>query len=99
MSDPTRIKRNVLLTLSVTIIGIGTVFYRLVEGFSWVDSFYFTIMTLTTVGYGDLYPVTKIGKLFTAFYVIVGLGVLLAFVSFISERVIERRINKKERNI
>jgi voltage-gated potassium channel len=59
----------------------GTGFYSLVEGMRLVDAFYFSVVTLTTVGYGDFAPQTDAGKLFTALYALVGIGILLAFVT------------------
>lgn len=58
----------------------GSIFYRNVEGWSWVDSFYFTVVTLATVGYGDFSPETDLGKLFTVLYIIMGLGMLSSFI-------------------
>ncbi len=68
-----------LLGLVAGLVALGTVFYRTQEDFSWVDSVYFTVITLTTVGYGDLTPVTTIGKIFTTFYVIIGVGIIVGF--------------------
>jgi voltage-gated potassium channel len=59
----------------------GTVFYWLVEGLRLLDSFYFSVVTLATVGYGDFTPETAAGKVFTAFYVLIGVGITLAFVT------------------
>jgi hypothetical protein len=42
--------------LTLAVVGVGTWFYHTVEGWSWVDSFYFTMVTLATVGYGDFSP-------------------------------------------
>ncbi len=64
--------------LSVLIL-IGTVAYHLIEHWSWVTSFYFSVCTLTTVGYGDFYPTSELSRLFTALYVLV--GVAIAFTS------------------
>ncbi len=72
------------LTTIVTII-LGTVVYRFTEGWSWLDSYYFSVMTLTTVGYGDLYPTTAFTKIFTTVYVLSGLGVILNFVTVFFE--------------
>ena len=36
-------------------IGVGSVFYHFIENWSWIDSIYFSVITLTTVGYGDLH--------------------------------------------
>ena len=68
------------------IVALGTVIFRVVEGWGWVDSLYFTVVTLTTVGYGDLTPQTDLGKLFTIVYILAGLGILGSFIALIAER-------------
>jgi len=77
-----------LATLAVVAVTSGTVFYWLVEGLRPVDSFYFSVMTLATVGYGDFAPHTDAGKLFTVVYVLVGVGILLAFLSRVAGQVV-----------
>jgi len=67
--------------LTAIAIVSGTAFYSLVEGLRFVDALYFSVVTLTTVGYGDFAPETDVGKLFTAVYVLVGIGILLTFVT------------------
>lgn len=74
-----------LLGLSLTVIGTGTVAYRFIEGWSWIDCVYFSVVTLTTVGYGDFAPVTTAGKLFTIFYIIIGIGLILNFIEIVHE--------------
>jgi voltage-gated potassium channel Kch len=73
--------------LAAVAIASGTGFYTLVEGLRVVDAFYFSVVTLTTVGYGDFAPQTDAGKLFTALYVLVGVGILLSFVTTVATRV------------
>jgi hypothetical protein len=70
--------------LTVIAIASGTGFYTLVEGLRVVDALYFSVVTLTTVGYGDFAPKTDAGKLFTAVYVLLGIGLLLTFVTTIA---------------
>ncbi|WP_245513993.1 potassium channel family protein [Antarcticimicrobium luteum] len=65
---------TVVLSL-IFVVGFGTVFFRHVEGWSWLDSYFFTVITISTVGYGELVPVTEIGKIGTTILIFVGLGV------------------------
>lgn len=92
-----RIELALLSALLVTLIVIGTVFYHLVEGFSFVNSFYLTSVTLTTVGYGDFAPVTDAGKIFTAIYSFMGVGTFLAFAASLLGHALEsfRRIRNE----
>lgn len=57
---------------------IGVFVYRWLEGWSFIDALYFCVITLATVGFGDLTPTTPEAKLFTIFYVINGVGILLS---------------------
>lgn len=72
--------RDLLLTTSV-VIAFGSVIYHYLEGWTWIDSIYFSVITLTTVGYGDFSPQTNGGKLFTIFYIIIGIGIILSFIN------------------
>lgn len=65
---------TLVITLA-TIVGSGTVFFRLVEGWSWLDSYFFTVVTISTVGYGSLVPATALGKIGTTVFIFVGLGI------------------------
>lgn len=72
-----------LLFTTMVILGMGSVVYHFLEGWSWVDSLYFSVITLTTIGYGDFSPQTDAGKLFTIFYIVIGLGIILSFINTI----------------
>ncbi|MBN1786015.1 MAG: two pore domain potassium channel family protein [Candidatus Methanofastidiosa archaeon] len=80
--------RGLLPSVAGTLL-MGTVFYRIVEGWGWGNSLYFSVITLTTVGYGDYSPQTGLGRLFTIFYLVIGIGLLLAFVNVIAKRKLE----------
>ena len=67
---------KVALGLAVILIAGATVFYRLVEGWTWVDSFYFSCIAVSTVGFGDLSPTTDASKLFTVFYIFAGISIV-----------------------
>ncbi len=72
----------------------GTVFYRNAEGWGWLDSLYFCVISLATVGYGDLHPTTGLSKIFTMAYVLSGVGLLLGFVDAFFERGRDERIRR-----
>jgi len=73
------VKRLSLIAGLITAaIGIGTFGFSLVEGWSFFDSFYMTLMTLTTVGYGEVHPLTLRGRIFASF--LMSFGVVSVFV-------------------
>jgi len=83
---------NKIVAVSLFFIGLGTVFYHLVEHFAWIDSLYFTVVTLATIGYGDFVPHTTAGKLFTIFYVIIGITIFIALAQTILAKIVNRRV-------
>jgi voltage-gated potassium channel len=68
----------VQLRLALLLLGlllfVGTVGYILLEGMQWLDALYMTVITLTTIGYGEVEPLTPIGRVFTLFVIISGVG-------------------------
>ena len=86
----------ILLSLAITVVILGTVVFHLLEKWSWIDSLYFTVITLATVGYGDLTPTTPVGKIVAVIFVIVGVGIFLAFLNKVMERRVERREKRLE---
>jgi hypothetical protein len=83
-----------LLFLLVVILFSGTIFYHGVEGWGWLDSLYFSVVTLATVGYGDLAPHTDIGKIFTMAYLLIGIGILFSFVNLLASHAVEENKGK-----
>lgn len=70
---------RLLATAATTLIAVGTFFFHAVEKWSWLNSYYFCIVTLTTVGYGDIVPKTPLGKFATTIYILLGVGIIAAF--------------------
>jgi len=86
----------ILLSLAITVVILGTVVFHLLEKWSWIDSLYFTVITLATVGYGDLTPTTPVGKIVAVIFVIVGVGIFLAFLNKVMEQRVERHQKRLE---
>ncbi len=78
--------RSCILLLS------GTVFYWAVEDWTLIQSLYFSVVTLTTVGYGDLSPTRDFSRIFTIIYIFIGLGVLVAFLSSLAKHYIRHKV-------
>jgi voltage-gated potassium channel len=68
-----------LLFVLVSLLASGTLFYSKVEGWGILDSLYFSVSTLATIGDRDLHPTTPFSKVFTMVYILLGVGVFVAF--------------------
>ena len=88
--------RHVLIAVSllVSVVIIGAVGFMHIEGLAPLNALYLAIATVTTVGYGDIVPLTPAGKLFTAGLIISGVGVALYVLVEIIESVLEGRLSK-----
>nr|WP_041095320.1 potassium channel family protein [Paucilactobacillus hokkaidonensis] len=73
-------EQKALMVMIAFIFIIGTLFYHNVEKMAYLDALYFSVITLATIGYGDLYPQTDLGKIFTIFYVLIGVGIFTALI-------------------
>ncbi len=80
-----------LLALAVLLLLLGTLFYHRHEGWTLLDSAFFSLITLTTVGYGDLVPTTPLSKIFTMVYLVLGISILVGFLNKIAGKMVEHR--------
>lgn len=80
-----------IVIVILLVLFIGTIAYHNIEGWNYLDSLYFSAATITTVGYGDFTPRTDIGKLFTIFYIFIGVGIALYGLSIIVAHFVEMR--------
>lgn len=86
-----RLRSSVLLSVAALtgLVILGTVVMRLLEGWNWITAFYFSVTTLTTVGYGDHYPTHDASRLFVAFYVIAGVTTALSAMTVVGRNYLE----------
>jgi voltage-gated potassium channel len=72
----------------------GTLFYWRFEDWTVIESLYFCVVTLTTVGYGDLAPTSAGTQIFTIVYILTGFGVLVALLTSVAEKYIEQKAER-----
>ncbi len=80
-----------ILLLPVAVIIIGTAGFMLIEKFSFLDALYFTVVTIATVGYGDVSPATAGGKIFAMFIIVIGIGAFLTLLTSLAQWLAQRR--------
>lgn len=83
-----------LVVLLALVFALGTLGYMTIEGWNAFDSFYMTVITLATIGYGETHPLTTTGRAFTIFLIFVGLGIFTVMVGTVSRAVLEGQFNK-----
>jgi voltage-gated potassium channel len=76
---------KVILGSVAALLTVGTIVYSILEHWSLLDSLYFSVVTLATVGYGDLHPTTDLAKIFTIGYILTGIGIVAAFASEVAK--------------
>jgi voltage-gated potassium channel len=77
------------VVLLVTIISVGTAGFVLIEGWDVFDAFYMTITTVTTVGYGEIHPLSRAGRVFNSGVIVLGVATVLYTFSFLMARLVE----------
>jgi voltage-gated potassium channel len=83
--------RNAIIALAIALV-FGTLGFRFIEGWSLGDSFYVTVQTLTTVGYGDLPPRTLAGRGFAIVVMLLGVGGVALAASTIVQSVVQSEL-------
>jgi len=83
--------RNALqiIYLLLLILIVGTLGYHFIEGWSFFDSLYMSVITLATVGYGETHPLTIAGRVFTIFLILGGMGIILFGISELTQFIVQ----------
>lgn len=87
-------KRRLLRAAAIVglMIIVGALGFRYFENYSWLDAFYISAQTVTTVGYGDLTPVTAAGRFFAILLMLTGVGTVLYALTVLAQAVIQSEI-------
>ena len=86
---------RIYLAILAAVLLIGVTGLMVIEGYSLLDAFYFIIVTIATVGYGDLHPITPSGKILVMGIILAGVGCFVGVVA----NAIEYMIDKRERSL
>ncbi len=94
-----QVRFRIFLIILIGVILLAVVGFMAVEGLSLTDALYFSIVTMATVGYGDIHPVTLPGKLLAMFVIVMGVGTFLGVIAngteiMLAKREDERRLQK-----
>lgn len=85
-----RFRLRIFIGVLTVIMVVGTLGFMLIEKLSLVDAFYFSIVTIATVGYGDIHPSTEPGKFLAMFLILCGVGTFLGVVANATEIMVDR---------
>ena len=90
MRPQQRLRRGLIILGSI--IATGTIGYMLIEGWSPIDAIYMTMITISTVGYGEVHPLTSAGRIFSIFLIVGGVSGALFVFSAIIQYIVEGRL-------
>ena len=80
------------ILLAALLIIIGTIGYIVIEDWSALDALYMTVITLATVGYGEVHPVSDVGHVYTIILIITGVGFFLYVAGAVIQFMVEGRV-------
>jgi voltage-gated potassium channel len=82
----------IVVLLAVFLVGLGTTGYMVIEDWNLMDSLYMTVITLSTIGYGEVNPVSQPGRIFTLILIVMGVGFFLYVIGNVVQFLVEGRI-------
>jgi len=85
----------IALALLATLILVGTAGYHYLQDFSWMDALYMTVITITTVGFGEVHPLTVEGKILTIFLILASIITYAYILSVVTEFIVGENIFQK----
>ena len=83
------------IIMFLILLFVGAFVYFSIEGWAYLDALYFTVVTVTTIGYGDLVPQTEIGKIFTIFFSFLGIGMAFYFFTLFGKYIYKKTFQEE----
>jgi voltage-gated potassium channel len=88
-------RRLAIISIAIlATLAFGTVGFVLIDHYPVFDAFYMTLITVTTVGYGEIHPLSHAGRVFNSFVIFFGVTVMLLAVGAMTQTVIELELNQ-----
>ncbi len=75
---------RIAFALAITALMVGMVGYVFIEGYTWFEAYYMAVITLASVGYGEVHPLSDAGRLFTSIYILFNVGIFAYAISTIT---------------
>jgi hypothetical protein len=91
MIEKNKIRLRIYLAAIAVLLSVSIIGFMFIENMSLMDAIYFSIVTMATVGYGDIHPQTEIGKILTLIIIIGGVGTFLGVIASITDLFVNRR--------
>src|SRR5579884_170311 len=92
-----RLVRRALIIAGLLLITlcVGTAGFALIEGWGWFDAFYMTLTTITTVGYQEVHPLDRAGRIFNSFVIFFGVSAVLFAIGSMTQTIIELELQDR----
>jgi len=85
---------KIVATALALLTAAGTVGFRVIEGWSWFDSFYMVVITLSTIGYEEVHPLSHAGRVFNTVLIIAGVALVFLMIGALTQALLEFELVK-----
>lgn len=85
---------RILVGVLVLLVLLGTAGFHFIEGWTWFEGFYMVVTTFTTIGYGEVHPLSFTGRVFNVFLILMGVGDVFLIIGALTQSVLEFEFNQ-----
>jgi voltage-gated potassium channel len=85
---------RILAAVLFCVVAAGTIGFHVIEGWPYFDGFYMVLTTLTTIGYGEIHPLSPVGRVFNVVIIIAGVGTVLIMFGMMTQALLEFEFNQ-----